>query len=88
MPISVFVSCVGAVLILGLASVALTRVSEGSSVQHLAQRVFYLAMLAVATTTLLVAAAGHPWWPMCGMTFGVMVVGATLDTQPNLEAEV
>lgn len=80
------VCCVSSVQMLGLMSVALARLTQGSRAERLTQRLFYFFLVSVAATTMLAAGLGSGWWPMCGMTFGVMIVGATLDAGGGSEA--
>jgi hypothetical protein len=79
----VLVSCVGAIQIFGLATVALARISEGSRVEQSTRALFYLALSCVAGTLLLAITLHDNWWPLCALTFGVMIVGATLDARSN-----
>ena len=79
----ILLCCVGAVQIFGLATVALARISEGSRAELPTRALFYLALSCVAGTALLALGLGDNWWPLCALTFGVMIVGATLDARGN-----
>ena len=85
---AVLVVCVGAVQILGLASLAWARMSEGSKRQKPAQVFFFLLLSVVAATAAVNVALGSALWPVCAVTFGVMIVGATLSSNRELEAVV
>ncbi|MBS0208682.1 MAG: hypothetical protein JSS27_06970 [Planctomycetes bacterium] len=55
------------------------RVSEGSSVQGFAQRLFFLCLSLVATLTVLSLSFGPGACISCGATLSVMVLTATWD---------
>lgn len=73
--------CFGAVQFLGLLSVLWARMSKGTRHDLGAQTLFYGLLLVVGVTTLICSLEGHAWWPLSAVTFGAMVVGATVHTQ-------
>jgi hypothetical protein len=79
----VLLSCVAAVQLFGLTTVVLARISEGSRAELASRALFYLALSCVAGTLLLAIGLHDNWWPLCALTFGMMIVGATLDTRGN-----
>ena len=85
---ALLVVCVGAVQILGLASLAGARMSEGSKHHQFAQVFFFLLLAVVAATAAGNVALGSALWPVCSVTFGVMIVGATLSSGREIEAVV
>ena len=85
---AVLVVCVAAVQVLGLASLGWARMSEGSPRQKLAQIFFFLLLAVVAATVAVNVTLGSALWPVCAVTFGVMIVGATISSQRELEAVV
>ena len=85
---AVLVVSVALVQFLGLAGLGWVRMSEGSPTQTLAQLVFYLALLLVALTAAVAVSLGSALWPVCAVTFGVMLLGATISSRRELEAAV
>ncbi len=79
----VLLCCVGGVQLFGLMTVALARISEGSRAEMPTRALFYLALSGVAGTLLLAIGLHGNWWPLCALTFGAMIVGATIDTRGN-----
>lgn len=69
----------GVLHLLGLASVVLTHMSEGSRLQTLSQSAFWGLLMLVGGVTVVATSAALWWWPFCAVTLGVMVVGAMLD---------
>jgi hypothetical protein len=63
----------------GLASGWWARVSEGSSVEGFAQRLFFVCLCLVGTLTVLSLTAGPGVCVCCGATLSVMVLTATWD---------
>ena len=82
------VVCVGLVQVLGLAALGWTRMSERSSREPFAQLLFFALLSVVAVTAVVTVALGNVLWPVCSVTFGVMIVGATLSSHKELEAVV
>jgi hypothetical protein len=81
------VCCVGGLQLLGLASTALARVSEGSRAEIPTRGVFVVLLVAVAVIALGAVSSGSAWWPACGLTFGLMVVGATIESRHSQRYE-
>ncbi len=59
--------------------------SKGTRHDAGAQTLFYGLLLAVGVVTLLCSVEGHAWWPLSAVTFGVMVVGATIHAERDEE---
>ena len=85
---AVLVVCVGVVQVLGLAALGWARMSEGSPRHHIAQISFFAFLSVVAATTAVAVALGSALWPVCAVTFGVMIVAATISSHRELEAVV
>ena len=85
---AVLVVCVAVVQVLGLTALAWARMSEGSPVHRLAQIFFFALLSVVATTAVVNVALGSALWPVCAVTFGVMIVAATIPSGSDLEAVV
>jgi hypothetical protein len=79
----VLLCCVAGVQLFGLMTVALARISEGSRAESPTRALFFLALTCVAGTLLLAIGLHDNWWPLCALTFGVMIVGATIDARGN-----
>ena len=73
---------------LGLAGLSWARMSIGSRSQPLAQTVFFALMLLVAATAAICVSIGSALWPVCGVTFGVMIIGATLSSRQEVQPVV
>lgn len=71
---------------LGLAGLGWAKMSEGTSNQAWAQRIFFAALLMVAATAAIAATLGSPLWPVCCLTCGMMVLGATISSHRELES--
>ena len=78
--------CFGGVQILGFASVAWARMSKGSTSELTSQYLFYGLLLFIGAITAAASCTGNGWWPLSAVTFGVMVVGATIHTRHEEEA--
>ena len=74
--------------LVGGVTLLLARLSQGSGLQATAQRIFLLAILAVAAATMTSAWLGAGDWPVLGGTLGLMVVGATFDGGRRSAAEL
>lgn len=68
-----------AIQVVGLFSLALTRVGEHSSACTPCRCVFFVCMLSVGIATVFSLAMGTGQWMAGGMTLSLMVVGCTLD---------
>ena len=88
MPAVLVVCVVAAVQFLGLAGLVWVRMSERSSAQVIAQMGFYAMLVLVALTTAIMASLGSALWPVCAVTFGVMMLGATISSRREYEALV
>lgn len=73
------------VQLLGLASVALARLTENSVFQTLCQRLFVACLLIVGGMTVLAFQCGTGGWFTCASTLPVMALGATLDLKRTYE---
>jgi hypothetical protein len=67
------------VQMVGLASVAVARLTERSSVKAVFQRAFFICLLVVGLATMLVIRLDNSYWLSCAATLGLMSVGATID---------
>lgn len=85
---AVLVVCVGVVQILGLLALGWTRMSEGTAQHPIAQIFFFVLLSIIAATTAVNVALGSALWPVCAVTFGVMIVAATISSHRELEAVV
>ena len=85
---AVLVVCVGAVQVFGLAALVWARMSEGSRNHQIAQVFFFLLLSIVAATAATNVAFGSALWPVCLVTCGVMIVGATVSSRREMEAVV
>jgi len=66
----------GAILVLGLLSAWMTRLSEGSRFWH---RSFFVCLLFVGLATIASSELGAACWISSGTTFSLMVLTATCD---------
>jgi hypothetical protein len=70
---------VGAIQLVGLASVAFARLCEGSACQSSGQRVFFACLALVGAVAMFSVFLGPGFWLSSGTTFSLMVLGATCD---------
>jgi hypothetical protein len=72
-----------AIPVIGLFSLALTRVGENTTACCLCRSVFFVSLLLVGLATMLSAVSGLGQWAVGGATLSLMVVGSTLDLRDN-----
>jgi len=72
--------------LLGLLSAWITRISEGSSRQAVAQRLFLLSLALVGTGALLSIGLGPCYWLSSGVVLSLMVLATTCDFKPSRQA--
>jgi hypothetical protein len=75
----VLVCSLAGIQIVGLASAAVARLSEGSSRQKSGQRLFLACLGLVGAATIVSVFMGPGCWLSSGTTFSLMVLGATCD---------
>ena len=75
-----------AVQLLGLLSAWIARLSEGSSRQTAAQRLFFVSLALVGVATLVSLGLGPGAWLSSAIVLSVMVVGAVCDFKPSEDA--
>jgi hypothetical protein len=83
-----FVGCLVGVLLLGLVSAAVARLSEGSRCQGPGQWTFLAFLALVGGVTVGAIAQGSGYWLPSGATLSVMVLGAVCDFRGSLRATV
>ena len=72
-----------AIPIVGLLSLALTRVGEHTTASFPCRCVFFACLLLVGFATMLSVASGTGQWTIGGATLSLMVVGSTLDLRSD-----
>ena len=77
-----------AVPIVGLLSLALTRVGEHTTASLPCRCVFFACLLLVGLATMLSVASGLGHWTIGGATLSLMVVGSTLDLRTDARRAV
>ena len=85
---AMLVVCVGIVQVLGLTALGWARMTEGSPRGHLAQVFFFVLLSIVAATAAVNVALGSALWPVCAVTFGVMIVASTISSRRELQSVV
>lgn len=76
---TIILSTLLAAQLLGLASAALARLSEGSRYQASGQRLFFASLGLVGLTIVAALLLGPGYWLTSGATFSLMVLTATCD---------
>ena len=77
-----------AIPIVGLFSLALTRVGENTTASSPCRYVFFACLLLVGLATMLSVASGMGHWTIGGATLSLMVVGSTLDLRTDARQAV
>ena len=72
-------ACLAVVLLLGLLSALLARLSHGSRRQVACQRAFLGCMVLVGVSTIVSLVVATGWWLPSGTTFSLMVLTAIWD---------
>lgn len=70
---------IASIQIVGLASLGLTRISEGTNQCQLCQLLFYVCLTLVGGSTMVCLQCRDGGWLFCAITLSVMAVGATID---------
>ena len=69
----------GVIQLVGLLSLLIARVTEGTTARNWAQLFFVGCLAMIGFVTMCAIATGNGCWASCATTLSVMCVGATLD---------
>ena len=76
---SMVVCAAGAIQLVGLLSLLIARITEGTTARSWAQLFFVFCLAMIGVITMCAIATGNGCWASCATTLSVMCVGVTLD---------